>query len=291
MAQYTPSEFRAWFQECLSVDDRMVVVYSGIWTFGHRFGLVGSLLPEMLITEMLKAVGPDRTLLLPAYTPKFTGSRVYSPKESLPETGVLPEVFFRDFSSERTLSALDSFLAIGPAAASLTKIVSPTTLWGEGSIYSLFEKEHARMVTLGVPWKDSMGILHRIEELGEVPYRYYKTFHGEWLDDGVTKPWQETMFVRSKEVMPIYNWAKVDQLLLLKGRIRTSKGGIFIQSADAAEITQAGLEIIKEDPYALLENANEVREWVERSKIAEIVALRQADPKALDYHDKHMVET
>ena len=289
MAQYSPAEFRIWFEECLSTEDRLVVVYSGIWTFGHRFGLTVDQLPRMLITEMLEAVGPERTLLLPSYTPEFTRSRIYCPKKSLPETGILPEVFFREFPSERTLSAIDSFLAIGPEATSLAKIISPSTLWGESSIYALFEKEHARMVTLGIPWKDSMGTLHRIEEVGKVPYRYYKTFHGQWVDEEVARPWQETMFVRSREVLPIYNWSKVDQLLKLQGRICSSKGSIFIQSADAAEITQAGLEIIKNDPYALLDNPQEVREWVEREKDLEIGSLRISDPEALDYHDKYMV--
>ena len=287
MNRISPAQFRRWFDEVLHPADEVVVVYSGIWTFGHGFGLPGNDLPRVLIEQMLESVGQQRTLVLPGYTPSFTRTRSYSPQDSLPETGVLPQTCLREFPCIRTRSALDSFLVIGPKAESFAQVVS-ATLWGEGSLKELFVQTHARMVTLGIPWKNSLGLLHRIEEAVQVPYRYFKTFHGQWVEHGSARPWAETMYVRSIDVNPVYVWSKVDELLRARGRLTRASGPVFLESADAADIVSAGLDIIAEDPYALLSNAEAVRGWVRDGKAAEIDALRAKEPAALDYHDRRV---
>lgn len=285
MSRLEPSAFRRWFEAVLDPSDRVVVVYSGIWTFGHQFG--GSIrdVPRMLIDCMLEAVGSQRTLVLPGYTYAYAGQRSYSPRDSLPETGILPQTMLREFPCVRTRSALNSFLAIGPQAEALAQITGPT-IWGEGSLKWTFERTHSRMVTLGIPWKDSLGFLHRIEEAAQVPYRYHKTFHGQWVEAGGSIPWVETMYVRSIDVMPVFVWARVDERLRAQGRIRKAPGPVFIESADAGDIVRAGLEIVEDDPYALLVNRDEVEHWVVHGKDAEIAALRAREPAALAYHDQ-----
>ncbi len=285
MGRLDPAAFRRSFESLLDPADEVVVVYSGIWTFGHQFGLPIRDVPGMLIETMLEAVGPDRTLMLPAYTYTYARTRSYSPLHSIPETGVLPQACLRSFDWVRTASALNSFLCVGPRARDLARIRG-ATLWGEDSLKGALEKTRARMVTLGIPWKDSLGYLHRIEEKAQVPYRYYKTFNGEWIDDTGTQPWKETMYVRSMDVMPVFVWSRVDRLLHERNGIR--KGGLstFMESADAADIVAAGLEILSDDPYAMLENDDEVRQWVQRDKPGEIAALRAREPAALEYHDR-----
>ena len=290
MSRLRPEEFRRWFAEVVQPADEVVVVYSGIWTFGHQFALPIQDVPRMLIDRMLEAIGPHRTLLLPAYTYAYTRTRVYSPKESVPETGVLPQACLRQFPCIRTRSALNSFLAIGPKAEQLAQVIG-ATLWGEGSLKWMLEKMHARMVTLGIPWKDSLGFLHRIEEAGNVPYRYYKTFKGHWMEGSQSCSWSETMYVRSIEVMPVFTWAKVDELLRSKNRIRKAAGSVFMESADAADIIEAGLEIIADDPYAMIENDEAVRNWVRYRKATEIEDLRIKEPSALAYHDRMAIES
>lgn len=284
MAQLTIREFRRQFASVIDRRDEIVVVYSGIWTFGHRFGISPKQLPELLIEAMLEALGSGRTLLLPAYTYAYTGTRRFSPANSQPETGVLPVALLRDIRHVRTRSALNSFLALGPRAVELAEKVGES-LWGEGSLKCLFERSHARMIVLGLPWKDACGYLHRIEEVCAVPYRYYKTFHGIWDEAGATKPWVETMYVRPLTLLPVFRWHMVDDLLRARGQIAVGGGEIHIESADAAEIVAAGAEILDDDKLALLVNRAEIAHWIETGKAAEIEQLRRAEPRALDYFD------
>lgn len=289
MSRLNRTQFRRCFEEAISPTDDLVVVYSGIWTFGHQFSVPIRDVPRMLIESMLEAVGSSRTLVLPSYTYAYAGERKYSPATSVPETGALPQAMWRAFSCTRTVSALNSFVAIGPQAHSLGEIRGQT-LWGEDSLKGYFQRAHARMVTLGIPWKDSLGFLHRIEEAALVPYRYFKTFHGQWVEGDSSHPWAETMYVRSMDVMPVFVWSRVDELLRARSRIQEVNGPVFIESADAAEIVAAGLEIVNEDPYALLANPDVVRDWVINCKELEVDALRTAEPKALEWADRKAEE-
>jgi aminoglycoside 3-N-acetyltransferase len=286
MGRINSKMFRKWFEEIITPRDEIVVVYSGIWTFGHKIDVAKKDVPRMLIESMLEAVGSHRTLVLPSYTYSFASNRLYSPAATIPENGILPQFMFLEFDCKRSISALNSFLAIGPKAQLIAEIRGET-LWGEGSLKHYFEQNHARMVTLGIPWKDSLGFLHRIEESSCVPYRYFKTFNGYWQENGISKPWKETMYVRSKVVEPIFAWSRVDELLKSRSKILSSVGPILIESADASEIVSAGNEIISENPYALLSNEEEVQNWVVNNKEEEIALLRKSEPFALDWYDNN----
>jgi aminoglycoside N3'-acetyltransferase len=286
MARLTLPGFRSQFESVLDPADEVVVVYSGIWTFGHRFGLDPKVLPAALIETMLEAAGERRTLLFPAYTYSYSQTRRYSPKKTPPETGVLPATLFARFHWTRTRSAFNSFYAAGPQAEKLAAIRGPT-IWGEGSLKAHFEHAHARMVVLGVPWKDALGFLHRIEEVCQVPWRYFKTFDGTWEGERGDEPWTESIYVRSRSLMPEYRWDLPDGLLRRRGRIRANPADVLIESADAAELVSAGREILADDPYCLLTNAEAVRHWVAHGKQQEIEDMRREDPRTAAYLDAH----
>ena len=284
MARLALADFRRQFEAVLDPADRIVVVYSGIWTFGHRFGIDLKALPAALIETMLEAVGTQRTLLLPAYTYAYAGTRRFAPAKTPPETGVLPETVFRQFDWLRTRSAFNSFFAVGPQAEGLAAIQGQT-IWGEGSLKAHFEHAHARMVVLGVPWKDACGFLHRIEESCLVPWRYFKTFPGVWEDERGETPWVESIYVHSRTLMPECRWDLPDKLLRSRGGIRSSPGEILIESADAAELVASGRELLADDPYRLVINVDQVRHWVAHDKAREIEEMRRADPRTTAYLD------
>jgi aminoglycoside N3'-acetyltransferase len=282
MSKLSLSQFKLAFRSVIDPADRIIVVYSGIWTFGHRLGVHPADLPRALLEAMLDVMSPSQTLLLPSYTYAYARTRRYSPGTAMPETGILPIAMLRELQPVRTASALNSFLAVGPESHSLAAIQGET-IWGKGSLKAHFEERHARMVVLGLPWKDACGFLHRIEEVCNVPYRYHKTFYGNWVDADGERPWAETMFVRPLELLPVFRWAMVDELLRSRGRVRKADGEIHVESADAADLVQAGTEILADDKLALLTNAEEVNQWIRHHKAAEVEQLRVSEPRALDY--------
>lgn len=260
--------FRDSLDRVVSADDRIIVVYSGIWTFGAMFATEPSHLPRMLLDAILDRWS-DRTVVFPTYTYAYAQTRRYDPVRTAPETGVLATEFLFGYPSERSPSALNSYAVMGPEATRLGEMIG-STLWGEGSVMAYLEAVNARICCLGLPWERACAFFHRMEEANAVPYRYYKAFPGIWVDGEVERPWNETMYVRRLDVPMSFRWSVVSEALRVQGHIRSGSSEFILESALAREITRVGSGLLREDPYALLANGAEVRDWVDRhSSVAE----------------------
>jgi aminoglycoside 3-N-acetyltransferase len=272
-------EFERALARAIVPEDRVVVMFSGIWTFGPRFDAPPDELPRILLDAILRHLGPGRTLLLPTYTYAYTRTRRYDPATARPETGVLPTEFLFGHPSRRTPSAMNSYAVAGPDTAEVMGLRG-ASLWGAGSVMEWLEQRNARLCVLGLPWEKACAFLHRMEEVARVPYRYYKRFPGAWVEDGQERPWTERMYVRSLVTPARYRWETVSGALRAAGRIRSGSDGLLLESALAGDIAATGLELLAHDPYALLTNPGTVRDWVRDGKAAEIAALpaEERDP-------------
>jgi aminoglycoside 3-N-acetyltransferase len=277
----TLEDFKRQFAKVLAPEDEVVVVYSGIWTFGHRFQLPPEKVAGAILDAIEEVVGPDRTLLFPTYTYSYNRERKFDILSTKPETGVLTELFLKRPGVRRTKSAISSFAARGPLAKEAASLKGES-IWGEGSLIEWIEKRDARIVTLGLPWKLSCGFLHRIEEAAQVPYRYHKDFPGEYRDaDGTVSAWSERMYVRPLHVPCRFDWSLVDQLARQRGQIRSgSVAGVMIESCSAKDLVRAGLDLVEKDPFALVTNRAEVEDWVRNGgKDRELEELRSGSQK------------
>jgi hypothetical protein len=127
-------------------------------------------------------------------------------------------------------------------------------------------------------------MLHRIEEVMQVPYRYYKAFRGRIRAyDGEWRPWTEIMFVRPFGVPLEFGWDRVIDRVRDAGQIlSSSNSAIYFETAYARDIIEVGISLLKPNPYGLLANQGEVAEWVKNGKAIEISNLKKegCDPYA-----------
>src|SRR5690606_6772574 len=257
--------------------DETFLIYSGIWTFGHRFKALPLEIPRLILDAVEEFAGKDRTVLFPAYSYSYNRDRTYDIRNTKPETGVLPETFLHRDGVRRTHSAINSFLAKGPLADEVVPILG-RTLWGENSLLEWMERSNVRIVTLGLPWALSCGYLHRMEELAKVPYRYYKDFPGMYRDEGgAWKEWSETMYVRPLGVPSQFNWHRVNDLMYERRQVLIgSLSGVQIESCLAKDMVETGLDLLFQDPYALIANVGEVKSWIDKGGLEEeIRALKK----------------
>lgn len=272
LARVNLTELEQGLDRAILPADQIILLYSGIWTLGARIDVPARELPRRLIDAILHVLGPARTLVLPTYTYSYTRSRRYDPAATVPETGVLPIELLGRPKVIRTPSALNSYAAVGPDAEELAT-VRGATLWGAGSVMEWLERHNARICVLGLPWERACSFFHRTEELARVPYRYYKRFPGIWLEGGRERPWTETMYVRTLSRPSDFRWALVSDAVRASGRMRLGSRPLLLESALAKDVTAAGLALLEGDPYALLSNAADLREWVRSGKTDEIAAL------------------
>ena len=239
-------------------DSRLVVLHSALW----RFGMHPSGLREDMLAALMRLVDGGRTLALPAFTFSFTKTGWFHYQQAASETGVLADWLLGVEPSARTPHPVYSFAVAGP----LREVCAGRrTLgaFGPGTMFELFEREDARIVMLGSPWRLCTQV-HRYEELAEVRYRHRKDFAGIADFGEGQRPVAARLFVRDVALGSTLTYRPVFERLRAEGCIAgTSVGRGPVEAIDTREVARVCLDMLAKDPFALLANAREVSQRLE----------------------------
>jgi hypothetical protein len=283
LASLTETDLRTALTNAIRPDDECIWISGGIWTFASRLGWPVAETPSRVLDVVLDVIGPSRTLLLPSYTFSYAKTRQYDSVETPPETGVLQKAALGNPAFQRTVKPINNYLVTGPRADEIMALPC-TTAWGADSVLAWVEDNDVRICMIGVPWHDACSFFHRAEEVFSVPYRFYKRFPGTLLRAGKTVgTCEETMFVCSLSVRPQFDWRRISSRIADYGEVLSGAHPmIFIESTKAKAIHQAGLSVLREDPYGILTNAPQVRDWVAHQRTREIGELLPCDQTMLN---------
>jgi len=271
----TLNDITAGLRRVIDPADEVVALHSGIWRFGHTVRPLPSDFVERLLDCILDVVGPDRTLLIPAYnSADFPRTRSFDLVRDKPETGALAIAMLKRGCAERTRQPMNSYMVMGPRAQDYIDCPT-TTAWGADSIMGLLAHDKARFVTLGEVWHESCSYYHRSEEICGVPYRYYKRFEGELLVDGDRiGRCSETFFVKSLNVHCDDFYAGPESILRKRGLTIDAREPRFIlESATVDAIVDLTCEILENDPFYFVQNPESVNTWIHTGMLEEIEAL------------------
>ena len=268
-------EFETALRNVIEPDDDVIVIYSAIWSFAHRLEGSSDGVTGRIFDIIDSVVGKDRTLLFPTFTNQFVKTRTFD--LSLDESdcsGVIANYAMHSPGFCRNRQPIHSYTVRGPRADEVLSRPC-TTAWGDDSVIAWMGEINARFCPLGLPWHYACSFYHRIEEVLQVPYRYYKRFAGTLLDGGrEIGSCAEVKYCYSLAVPPKFNHTMVAPLLDQMGVIK--KGGnplIPLQSSSGNDIYKVTRDLLGEDIYAYVVNKDEVKAWVEDGKFEEIAAL------------------
>ena len=171
-------KFEKILSEVITKEDKIIVLYSGIWTFIKKiyFNIKNpKKIPEEMLDIIEKKIGKDKILFLPS----FSGESFYKKKYFSIDTdidkknGLLPITALKR-GYFRTRQPIHSYLVFG----NLNEVrkLKLKSSWGEKSLLEFFQKKNARICNLGLPWNKACAYLHRFEEIYNVPWRYHKIF-------------------------------------------------------------------------------------------------------------------
>ncbi len=275
---FSRSDFLNILEEVIPQDDNVVVIYSGIWTFAHLFKVDPLKVSDYILDCIEYYIGKEKTLILPAFCASdFVRTKIFDIKRSLPrESGLLSISALKRKEFARTHNPMHSYLVKGPLQKDVLNLHS-TTSWGDDSILSWMVDVNARICPMGLDWNSACSPFHRVEEIFQVPYRYYKKFNGTMYNDGV--------FVRKcseiKYSYPLNNILDLDYSIViptLRDGYKISESSdsrILMQSSSAKDILSATQEILNNDIYAYVKNKHDAINWVEKFKNAEIESLAE----------------
>ena len=227
----------------------IVFVHASLSAFGHVAG--GA---DAVVDALLETVGDSGTVAVPTFTwssfhqaATVTFDTVNTPSEGM---GLVAETLRQRPQAMRSRHVCHSVAAIGPhAEAIMADGVHP--FWNGSSLQQLCSLD-SWCLMLGVTF-DACTLLHAVEELMQVPYRYYRDFRGSTviLPDGAE------VAARSVEFLPregtVSDFAKMGGVFERDGILQTARvGGALLTNARARDIVVVTKRHLEEDPYYLM---------------------------------------
>lgn len=190
---------RDWRQAGLRRGD-LVLVHSSLrrtvrrCVQGDMSGTVGDIL-----ASFQEAVGDEGTLIFPLFNFQFTEGVAFDVRSTPSQMGLLTETARQLKGAVRTGHPIYSFAVIGALVHEFAGIDNYSGYGGD-SPFARLRALGGRIAVLDLPDQHSMTYYHHVEEMRNVPYRFHKTFAGDYTNAlGLTSRREYGLFVRNIE--------------------------------------------------------------------------------------------
>ncbi len=155
--------------------------------------------PADVVESFRQATGPTGTVLFPLFNWDFPKGIPFDVRTSPSQMGSLTEAARLYPGAMRTGHPIYSFAVIG-AQAELFRGMMNFSGYGDDSCFAKLREMGGKIAVLDLPDQNSMTFYHHVEEMHDAPYRYHKTFRGEYTDwSGNTEEREFGLFVRNIE--------------------------------------------------------------------------------------------
>ncbi len=173
--------------------------------------------PAQIIEGLLDCVMPDGTLLLPTNNFGWCSGKPFDYHGTPSETGVITEMARKDPRFVRTFHPIYSFAVTGAQLPDFTAYDYPSS-YGVGSVFDLLHRMDGKILVIGMPWMYAVTSFHYVEEMEKVPYRFHKSFAGDYRDrDGRWSRREYFMYARRVEQGVVTNVGHVEGALISEG--------------------------------------------------------------------------
>lgn len=270
----TERDFLNSFDEIIDSKDKIIVIYSGIWSFISKIKFKikrNDEIPKKILELIEKKVGKKRTLLLPSFSGKeFQKKKLFNLDKSLDkENGILSKVAL-DRNYLRTRQPIHSYLAFGNINE--IKKLKLETSWGKNSILEFLSKKNARICNLGLPWNKGCAYLHRFEEIYNVPWRYHKIFSKKIIKNKrIIGNCREKKFCTSLSTPVNYDYKPfIKYIKKSKSFRKASPKDVSMESIKTSCLDKIGKRIFTKNPWVIVKNKKTIINWIKNKKNSEI---------------------
>lgn len=252
MKTYSIDDIDKAFQ-CLGIKvGDVLLVHSSLFNLGKIRDYEIAEIPGLFLQILLKHVGTEGTIVVPAFNFDFCEGKLFNRQESPSKNmGVLAEYIRRLPNSYRSSHPMQSVAAIGRLAE---KICAPDTAssFNVGGPFSMMLDNNAKLLLIGASIQ-SVSLIHYAEERATVPYRYWKNFEGKYMDTSGERIKTYKMYVRDLNSNPVLDLSKIEKWLIEENKFRISKlGAGYIKMCNCADFISIAISRLKDNPYCLL---------------------------------------
>ena len=213
----TTSEDLARHLHALGLNSGMdIVVHSRLTAFGSMpQGLKG------VYQSLRGIVGPQATIVVPAYRLHTSGTEGYDPKTSPGErVGVFSDYVRGLPGAVRSACPMHSHVAIGPKANLLGTVTGKISM-GPGSDFEVLHRAGFSAVLLGCEFPESATFVVHVEAMCEnIPYRHWLNLSRPKLVEGLLQPFTCRYYGRVDRDADQEDWNIARNLLRAAGKLR-----------------------------------------------------------------------
>ena len=256
-------------------EDKVVVLYSGIWPFVHNLDFKYKSITKTILKILETFVSNKRTLILPSFSDQVVTKNNYFKLDSfIDNIGVIPKEALKSKKYYRTPQPLHSYLVLGKDVNKIKKLKLKTS-WGNTSIFDFMSKSNARICNLGLNWNRGCSYLHRFEELTNVPWRYFKKFQFKmYYDKKFLGVCEEVKFCSPENELLKYDYKKFIPLIeKQKSFLKFSSNLFKFESIKAKDLDKISVNFFKNRPFDIVVNKKEVKNWIKYKKEIEIMNI------------------
>jgi len=212
--------------------------------------------PEAFLQEVIAALGPEGTLLLPALTYENVNADqpLFSARFTEPCIGLLPRTFFHMEGVLRSLHPTHSVCAFGKLAKELTSqhILDDTPV-GPHSPFRLLIKYGGKLLFIG-DVVSSCTFMHGLEEIAVTPY-VLKKDRTQYIIKDIEGHQTSREYFEHDFTGWHQEYQRIQDILLYPN-IRMGKvGKANCTLIDTAALAKKALEILRNDPFYFVSKA------------------------------------
>jgi len=204
-----------------------------------------------LMNEIVEFAGTEGTVVVPTFSYSFTKQQDFDVRNTPGDIGLFSEAFRKLPIALRSKNPNFSVASIGRYAMDFRK-ARIDDAFGVDTAFDLLHKLKGKIVCLGCEF-NRVTFVHYLEQSIGVPYRYFKTFSGEVLDEKSSKFINARYYVRDLDLDKRVDLDLLKERGVDRGLVSIGTFGRFpVFSIGADDFYALGTELLSENPYALV---------------------------------------
>ncbi len=228
--------------------------HSSLLALGPIKGVEVSEIPRVVTDVLEEVTGLSGTIAVPAFNFDFCkGVRFVRESSPTLKMGPLSEYVRNLPHARRSPHPMQSIAAVGNKAPEICANDTSSAFAPEGAFGTMLELD-AKIVLVGAT-SQAIAAVHVAEEMVGVPYRYWKSFTGEYQQAEQLSIRTYTMYVRDLEVNADIDCTVVEQELRRRNLYhQVPVGAGAISLTKMRDFVQAATDLLHQDPWALVKN-------------------------------------
>lgn len=255
MTKFSIQQIREAFSKVGLEKGDTLFIHSSLLQFGIPHDIKISELPPKLFALLCEKIGEEGTIAVPTFNFDFCKGKPYNRQETPSQNmGVFSEYIRKLPQSIRSFNPMQSISIMGKHAEYITENDAESAFSPDSAIDRLI-RLNPKVLLLGNFYQvDSL--IHWTEQKHAVPYRYWKTFSGQYTDHGKTTEKTYKMYVRDLEMNPELNFVPLSRELNKNSQsLKEAKvGDGYIRTFNNRDALEAAGKLIRQNPYYFVSN-------------------------------------